>query len=212
MTGRRFAAIKRFSAATYNKNTKSWHLPLHYLPKLNSAALFSPSVLHYDFDPEEALEKLQLQLDKRAQACSHISEDPFCVSEEDISLAEVDLVFKLSADKTSLRAIPRYRSRVKRYLQQVTGVHYLKSESAFYFPTAELHGFVKLLRDKKLTFAVEQSAGLRLKRTAKNRMDVVTGQQHAFSAQLEDCLLAPIICANSKDGENHSFRLQNYTH
>jgi SNF2 family DNA or RNA helicase len=198
---KRFDAIKKFKSAVFNKGTRKWHLPLSALVELEASPHFDPAEIIYELDRSEIELKLQDLDERRTAAERRTAKNPFSVSDEDLKLINVDIVFKLKDD--SLRAIPRYRSRIKRHLEQIPGVHYIKKERAFFMPTIELNAFIKFLLDKKYTFAVTQEAGKRLSRTAGLRAAVLRSLKPLSGSELRDSCLVPFIDVRYEQGSHY---------
>ena len=211
---RRFEAAKRLGCARYCKETKGWHLPVRYLSKLEQSSAFGPDHISYRFDRNAALELAAIRLTSAEESRQRIEENPFCVLAEDLAKTEIDIVFRLNSRGDSLRAYPRYGSRIKKLLIDIKGVHYLKPEKAYFFPADRLNSFLKGLRQTKFSFAVEASAGERLKRTAALRARIIDGETAACAADLHDCLLTPLVDILGKDSaqqKDPSFCLRGYS-
>ena len=183
----RFNFIRRLSGARFDKEARVWRLPLLSLPQLESSALFSAEALHYEFDPVAVQGLVSAEEQKRLQAVARAAANPFFVTAEDLVSAEVDAVFRLASNRLGVRAVPRFRSKVKAQIKAVPGVHYLKTEKAFYFPTQQLHGFLRLLQQENFSFAVEAEAGRVLARDAALRQKILKGDYRPSGAELERC-------------------------
>ncbi|NMC61585.1 MAG: DEAD/DEAH box helicase [SAR324 cluster bacterium] len=203
----RFEFICKVEGARFDKEGKNWYVPMGSALRLLKSPLFSPSTISYAFSKEE-LDSILFNYEgeiKQAQAL--VLSNPFSVPLEQLSKLDLDIIFRLSPKKDSIRALPRFRSEARKLLREVEGSHYIKKERGFFFPVHLLTDFLKLLRDKNLSFAIEESLGERLKRSSKLRALIIQGKYSANADELRECLLVPFI-AQRKDGK---FSLNDWT-
>lgn len=203
----RYDFLRKLSGTSFDKNAREWRVPLPSARKLLSASLFSPEKIRYEFDRaafDSALHDFESRL---AASREKVKSNPFSVPEESLSLLELDVVLRLSPHNDSVRATPRFRSRAKKILQSTPGVHYLRPEKSFFFPVTRLHDFLRTLRDRKLSFAVQEELGERLKRSASLRELIIKERYEANADELRECLLVPFLDEN-RDG---TFRLCSWT-
>jgi len=203
-------AIKEIPHARFQKETKRWTIPLRYYDLLARSEHFGRDRLDYRFEPEVILEGVQRSSEAVAAAIERWKQNPFAVSKEDIDLVEPDIVFFLN-DKGNLRALPRFRSKAQKLLEKNKAAHYLKSERAYFFPTQDLPRFLKSLRDLNATFAVEKTAGERLRATAEIRSRLNEFPESAEESELREALLGPYLHAWTTDDGQVVFALKNWT-
>lgn len=129
----------------------------------------------------------------RQAAEQRLAENPFFVSESDIALLHPEVVFCLSSREYGLRVHIKYGSKAKKYLEQISGVHYLKSEKSYFFPVGALNPLLAVLRDRKISFAVEEKTGKRLAETAVLRAGLLERPNTGTGQQLRACLLVPYL-------------------
>ena len=205
---KRFEAIKRIGKANYDKESKCWKLPIQYLSKLESSELFSPNSIKYDFDFEQARERLEEISNETQTAIKRVSKNPFVVSEEDIKLVDVEIVFRLSPSST-IWATPKYRSRAKKLLESVPGTHYIKSKRTYFFPVEHVSEFTKILKDNKFSFAFEEHAGKKLIEGAEARKKALENPKHCLEIELRRALLSPYISLEKDKTGAPKFSLKN---
>ncbi len=206
----RFQALTKLKGASYNKELKRWEVPLLHYPKLSSSRLFDPKLINYQLDPEAIKSKLSEALESRVAAAKRISENPFSVSITDIELTELDLVTFLAPNQLSLSARVKSRSRAKKILESLPGVHFLKKERAYFLPTSQLNYLLKALRDKELSFAVEAAAGAVLSKSAELRLNILSHPDQFSAEDLRSALLTPAIVRRESDSDD-CFSLVGYT-
>ena len=200
---RRFNKIRQLSGAVYDKELKQWVLPLKHLKTLEDSKLFSRAALFYGFDLSKSKELIDKQAVDIEGAKALLKRDPFCVSEHTIEILNLDIVFRLNRFKKMLLAYPN-KAEAKKLLVSIPGVHYLRNEHAFFFPTIQLVSLIRVLKEKHVTFAVEESAGIRLKSTAKKRARIIAGDLKPSEKDLLECLLVPYVVPLG----NHLFSLR----
>lgn len=209
---RRFADIKRIREARYDKSAKCWRVPVTRLETLSNFKSFSAGLIAYNFDAE-AVQTLALQVTAaRNKSVERILKNPFFVAEQDIAAAAVSIVFRMNRAPAGLRAeLPRY-SRVKNLLESIPEVQYIKRTGQFFFPVEKLTDFIRVLRDKNILFAVEESAGIRLKETASLRQAIIENDRQPLEQELGNALLVPYIrsALNVETGQQQ-FTLCEYT-
>lgn len=118
---------------------------------------------------------------------------PFFVPEDVVTRIEPDIVFRLSRDGNALRSFPKYRSKAARLLRTVAGVHYIKAERCFFFPTEAIAAFLETLREENISFAVTETTGMRLKESAQLRLEILSGVKLGTAAELRHALLGPYL-------------------
>jgi hypothetical protein len=189
---RRFAAIAAIKGAKYNREEKLWQLPLSSLGNLKKSRYFLVDDVSYDFSEEEFREISAATSQERTEALKRIAADPFAVSDQDIRLAQPDLVFRqdrshrLIVTSGGINPPPVV-------LTEHPGVFYVKSARGYLFPTADLAQFLKRLRDQKITFAVEHETGDTLKRSASIRAALIEDGSEASSNDLTRAGLMPFV-------------------
>jgi superfamily II DNA or RNA helicase len=191
----RFKAIKRIGGARFDKEHKVWTIPLGNLPALAEMPEFNAQYVTYNFDTEAVAKQIGAQNAALESALKRMSANPFAVSQADIETANPDIVFTIN-EHGMLRASLGRKSRAKKYLEGAAEVHYVRKERAYAFPTQALNDFLKLLRDRKIRFAVEASAGERLKRGSLLRAHLAERPGAGNSAELIEALLYPILDLN----------------
>ncbi len=190
----RFAAIKKVGGAVFDKHRKVWIVPLGNLPSVTSLAEFQPREVEYKFDTQSIAAKIENYTAALSLAYERLQQNPFMVSAGDIELIDPDISFVLG-DQGLLRAKLSRKSRAKKLLEALPGVHYIRREQAYSMPARLLNDFLKNLRDRKIRFAVESSAGERLKRGSLLRAHLASRPGTGSRAEMEEALLVPILDA-----------------
>lgn len=188
----RFRAIKTIRGAVFDKEHKVWVIPLGNLPALAALPEFNAREVAYNFDTAEVAKLITARNEDLKLALDRITANPFSVTRADIEITQPDIVFVLN-EHGMLRATLGRKSRAKRYLEDLTGAHYVRKEHSYFFPADSLTEFLKLLRDKKIRFAVEAATGARLKRGSLLRAHLVQRQGAGSGAELAEAMLFPIL-------------------
>ncbi len=202
----RFDAVRKVRNAKYDKEAKEWRIPIALAPILLRSRLFDPAVISYEFtrdDFDTAYEKCESGI---GEARAALAGNPFSVSEEHLGKLDLDLIFRFSPGGHAVLASPKFRSRAKKLLKETPGVQYARKERAFIFPAHLLGTFVRRLRDKKLSFGIEESLGKRLSETGALRAQIAASKYRANAEELKECMLVPYV--ETHDG---SFRLSGWS-
>lgn len=204
----RFNAIKKVRGAVFDREQKRWVIPLGNLPAITSLPEFAPGAVRYDFDTTAVAREIEIRNTSLEAALKRVQANPFSVLRTDIEITQPDIVFTLSQHGT-LRATLGHKSRAKRYLENVCGAHYIRKEQSYFFPADLLNDFLILLRDKRVRFAVDETASERLKRGSLLRSHLTERPGAGTSAELFEALLVPILDADPDD--RASLRLIGWT-
>lgn len=193
----RVAEIKRMAGAKFDRATKRWTLPVRSYETLLRSRYFHPEALRYAVSPELLGELIRGEGGSVSEAEARWSQNPFAVSDRDIALLALDVVFRFHEASSTLRAVPAFRSKARALLERLPGGHYIKSDKGYYVPAHLFPELLKDLRDRGLRFAVEERCGERLRRTAALRTAIVhEGHQPAAEELLESSLRpAIVLCA-----------------
>lgn len=198
----RFDVVRKVRDAKYDKEAKEWRIPIALAPILLRSKLFDPAAISYEFtrdDFDTEYGKCEAGI---GEARAALAANPFSVSEEHLSKLDLDVIFRFAPSGHAVHAAPKFRSRAKKLLKEMPGVQYTRKERSFIFPAHLLHDFVKRLRDKKLTFGIEELLGKRLSETGALRAQIAAGKYRANADELRECLLVPYV-----ETHNGSFRL-----
>ena len=206
----RFAALRKLGIARFDKSQKKWRIPLQYLPQLETHPLFSQRHIKYDFDVKAVATELEDLRNDVDSARERVAADPFSVSESDIALLEIDVVFRLARRGSSLRAFLRSGSKARGNLEKISGVQHLPSENCYFFPVEHLASFLQNLRNRNLSFAVEEQAAKYLVLGAKVRRRVIHDGECVASEDLEYAALHPYV-VQVFEGKTTTFCLKCYT-
>ncbi|NLF24555.1 MAG: DEAD/DEAH box helicase, partial [Deltaproteobacteria bacterium] len=190
---------------------RQWRLSVAQLPQLTASSLFAPSVMRYDFDREAVLEQVKEQQLQMEEAAKRVQADPFEVAESDLDLLDLELVFRAAKYGQGLLAYLKYGSKHKKLLEAVKGVHYIRSERAYFFPTPALADFLRVLKTKKVKFGVEAKAGSQLKRSAALRAAILKAQKKPTGHELLETFLTPYIDCLPEDEGGRRFKLYAWT-
>lgn len=205
----RVAAIKKIPQSRFQAATKRWTVPARHYAALESSTLLGPTSLEYRFSVEH-LRSTREELEKLRQSAEEILRlDPFSVTEESLAHLDLDLVVRLDARGTGLRAHTKFRSKAQALLERVPGAHYLRSEKCTFLPAVELNDLLIALRDERLRFAVSADASARLKSTAELRSRIKLQSSSPDAEELASALLVPFLDL-LEDGEE-TFVLRGYT-
>ena len=188
----RFKAIKLIRGARFDKERKHWRLPLHSLPELARMDEFSPEHMHYQFDMEPVAQKLHERARALLAARERFTASPFSVASEDIELLRPEIVFRLN-EFGALRAELAPSSSAKRHLEALPGVHYIRREKLYFLSPAQLPDFLKVLRDKRVSFAVERDTSERLKLGTTTRSRLSGEPSSGSPEELYQALLFPFL-------------------
>ena len=194
---KRFERIKRLSRASYNKEQRRWELPLLDLPKIQSLEQFRPHEILYDLEEPRTSSRLALLQNDLTAALERLQENPFFVSQADIALIDPEIVISL-ADRSrrgqspGLRAKLRPYSKANRFLEEIRGAHYLTKERCYSLPSTALSSLLKRLRDRGVSFAVEQETGRLLKSGAAIRARAESGDSLS-AEELHQAHLYPFV-------------------
>src|SRR5262249_37202301 len=144
----RVEEIKSLPGARFDRAAKSWRLPPRSYHALLSSAHFHPEAVCYTFSGDVLEQLAGGDAGAQEEAARRFAANPFEVSESDISLLDLDVVFRMHAASRSLRAVPHFRSKARGVIERIPGAHYVKSDKGYYVPTHHLSGTLKTLRDK----------------------------------------------------------------
>ncbi len=192
----RLAALKRLAHARFDKEDKTWSLPITLLDKLQELPLFSAERILYAF-PRQAL--LLSPEDRQAQitlAQSSIKKDPYTVPEALIGLAYPDFAVRFSGRGPSLRIVPRFDSKATALIEKIPQSHFIQGDQAYFVPTQFLGDLLRRAREHDFTFAVEKECGERLKATASKRAAMLKTPQAGGAEDLQLCALVPFVTSH----------------
>lgn len=183
----RVAAVKAIRGSRYHSDDKSWTIPFDAVDTILTHEEF-PSFRSLNGLGERGVVPLSAE-----PASTQLRKNPFCVPEEALASVAVDMVIRMNLPKRRLRLIPRIGSNAIKALKRFKGATYCASDAAYTLPVERFPELLKKLRDKEISFAVDQLAGETLSATAALRNDIVGGR-HARSAQeLTESCLVPFI-------------------
>lgn len=128
--------------------------------------------------------------EERARA--RLAADPFCVPADVISLAQPEIWFALNQEGY-LRAFLAHKSRARRLLESIRGVHFVKRDRAYYFPALQLSALIKQLRSRGVRFACEEQAGTALKETSALRRSYESDFGSLTANELWSAHLYPLL-------------------
>lgn len=131
--------------------------------------------------------------DPQAADAAGDSGSPFFMPEESIAEADYQAVFRLNKRRDSVRAFLRKRSKAKRIVTALPGVHYLRSERAYCVPTELLPDVLRELRSARISFAVSETAGRILQQSAALRRAIIDGAKAPSAEELRRALLVPFV-------------------
>lgn len=197
----RVAFVKSLKGARYEASTKTWSFPRDRLEDFNKSKLFPEERYPRRFSEETLLQSIEDLENLKEAALEAYRSNPFSVSFENLKYLQVDVVFLLAKEAPQLRARVRFGSKATTILTRLKGSHFLRAEGCFVVPAEGLSELLTKLRDKKLSFAVEEQCGEQLKKTAELRKKLLIEPEKASPQDLEEALLTPFIDYAESDGD-----------
>lgn len=200
----RIKALKKLGAR-YRPVDKRWSLSPNRIEELETTGLFpresaviscratfEPTLVN-DSDPTETSEI-----------------NPFAVPESVLAVETPDVVIRSKGRRLALRISPRLGNNGQRIVESVPGAHFVAKDNAYWIPTQELVALVKKLRDKKLSFGVEETLSHKLKASSEERNRLLSGGELPSQWSLERCGLLPYVSLQSLD-DAPRFELHGFT-
>ena len=187
---KRLEEIHSFEESQFNKEEKYWLVPIKNWPLIATSNFFSRSKAAYYFSQNEVEQIYSNYLSVKKEAQTKVINNPFEVDLKTAKLAEVDYLFTLAADKTSIRLNCKeehYNRILERYKLKI----HLQRDNSYIVPVECMKEVVKSVASKKSYFAIEQSAGKHLIDTSSLRHSILTGDIKPTSEELFHCLLTP---------------------
>lgn len=197
----RVAFVKSIKGARYDGTTKTWSFPREQFEEFKKGTLFPEDRYPRRFSESALTQSLEEINYKNEQAVAAYKANPFSVPFEFLPFLGLDVIFSLAADAPQLRASVRFGSKATAILTRLKGAHFLRSEGRFVVPAESLAKLLTKLRDKGLSFAVEEICGQRLKESADLRKKILDRTEMASPEDLEASYLTPYVdfAENSED-------------
>jgi SWI/SNF-related matrix-associated actin-dependent regulator 1 of chromatin subfamily A len=183
----RVKAIKAIQGARFHPDDKSWSIPFTAVESVISSKEFPPTqVLNGLGEPDVIPRSLD-------EAMKALRENPFKVDEETVSAVCPEVVIRLHGEKRRLRVVPRLGSTGHKLVMKSPGALFSAFDTAYVVPTERLGALLKRLRDSRVTFAVDVTAGEELARSASLRSEILESPTLFGSDQLAEALLVPFV-------------------
>lgn len=183
----RVGAIKAIAGARYHPEDKSWSVPLDALNIVKGLKQFPNTAL------VNALGPLDIEACEPSKAWDELRHNPFSVREEVLASIPVDLVVRFNPEKRRIRMLPRVGSTAQRAVKKVPGALFSAYDSAYILPVEQVAPLLKKLRDKKVAFAIDGTAGAALSGSAELRRAILESPSSFTSEDLSSALLTPFI-------------------
>ena len=197
----RVAFVKSIKGARYDGATKTWSFPRESFDEFQKSRLFPEELYPRRFSAETLAQSLEDFENLKQEAINAYQSSPFSVPDRFLNILALDVIFRIANDAPQLRASVRFGSKATSILTRLKGSHFLRSESRFVVPTEALPALLSKLRDKKLSFAVEENCSQILKDSAELRKKLLLHPEMAAPQDLEAALLSPYIdFADSDEG------------
>ncbi len=189
----RVKAIKAVATSRYNAEDKSWRIAFSDYHRVVTLPEFSGVGV---LDGVYPLEEPPLAI---GEALECLRNNPFAVPEIAIAGAPLEVIIRLEDKARRLKVVARVGHPAYRILQRLSSAVFCSSDKAFTLPASELSSFVKRCRDKNILFAIEEQAGLVLKKTAAVRQSIEKDRGSATGQELKESLLTPFIDVSSEN-------------
>lgn len=186
-TPERVGAVKAIKGARYHADDKSWSIPVEELEALRALKHFPTTSLLNGLGP------LDTQPCTHVEAWEELRRDPFSVREEVIASVIVDVLVRFNPEKRRIRLIPRVGSTAQRVVKRIPGALYSAYDSAYVVPVEQVAPLLKKLRDKRVAFAVDCTAGAALSGSAELRRAVIEAPNTYSADELSAALLTPFV-------------------
>lgn len=193
--GARFReVVSPLRGAHYNRSSRLWCVPLEHFYNCMNNPIFSSS--HIDLTPsrQQVLQCVDRFLASYGAAWERIKANPFAVTTEDIALARPHVVLKLRKDLL-IQAVTE-DAHILLLLRDFP--FEVSSEERILLHAHQVPLLLKMLRKKRISFAVEQTCAEALTLDKSGRKDLL----HVASApaeRLKHALLSPILDLKSSD-------------
>lgn len=219
----RVKAIKKLGAR-YRPADKRWTLAAARFAELEGTGLFPresaivscPIAFLSGESPGGELHSVERNFSERSATLDTMPLNPFSVPEPILALDTPDIVIRGKGRRLALRVFPRLGQFGQRIVEGIPGAHFVNKDHAYWIPTQELVTLIKKIRDKGLTFAVEEGIARRLKDTADERARILGGVEQATPWILERCGLIPYVSLRSSSTSSETpdgprFELHGFT-
>jgi SWI/SNF-related matrix-associated actin-dependent regulator 1 of chromatin subfamily A len=194
----RVKAVKAIKGARFHPDDKSWSVPFAEIEGILANKEFPATQLLNGLGDRSAIARTH------EEAMEALRESPFKVDETVIAAVCPEVVIRLQADKRRLRVVPRLGSVGHKVVMKSPGAIFSAFDAAYSVPAEKLTALLKRLRDSRITFAIDATAGEELARSASLRSEIVGSPTLFGSDELSDALLVPFV--TEVHGETRAFR------
>ncbi len=196
----RVAAVKRIKGARFQRESKSWTVPVESYQALLSSEIAVETRFYFDEAYLELSEEARLQRLHEAQR--FVSLNPFVVPDEVFHLVAVDVEILLNTDRRLFILRPKFRSPAEPMFKKLSWLLQSKRERGYLVQAQRVSEIISLLRDGNATFAVSEQAGSELKRTAELRNRVVEAG-HGTAEEFYAAYLGPYIVRTAESEDRY---------
>lgn len=201
-----FNELKKIKGSRFNKEKKGWILPIESFKDLRESKTLGSLNFNLEFDADEFERLAKKSMQAKESALAKYKANCYSLSISNIKLCELDTY--VAYKNNQLVFVINNSINIRKSLKQLPFLQDTRLNNEYHFSVLRIKPLIKFLKEKRLSFAVEDKAAFYLKQAKDFNDSLVEIERYIYkssSNRVLDSLYFPFI---SKAKEDDSFTIE----